>query len=228
MPGADESTRTRLLDAAEELFAERGYEAVGIREIAERAAVNLSGIKYHFGSKRGLYLETVRRSMDERGSAEAWALLDAPVRSREEAAAALAAFVRAFLRVLLGPEESSSCACLVIQAATEGGDATELVAREFIRPNHERLVSLIGVLSPGADARTRSRCAQSVIAQLVHQRLFRGFIVRLTPRQGEGNAALDRIADEMTAFSLRGMGCAELVEGALGAVRNGGVGGRKR
>ncbi|HZW08545.1 MAG TPA: CerR family C-terminal domain-containing protein [Phycisphaerales bacterium] len=225
---AEDTTRSRLLDAAEELFAERGYEAVGIREIAERAGVNLSGIKYHFGSKHGLYLDTVRRSMDERGSAEAWALLDGPPATREQAATTLALFVRAFLRVLLGPEESASCACLVLQAALEGGDAAELVAREFIRPNHERLAALVGVLCPSADARLRSWYAQSVVAQVVHQMMFKGFIARLRPVPGEGEAGLDRIADEITAFSLRGMGCAELVGAALGALAGAGQGARER
>jgi AcrR family transcriptional regulator len=211
------------LDAAEELFAGRGYEAVGIREIADRAGVNLSGIKYHFGSKRGLYLETVRRSMDQRGSAAAWALLSEPVASRAEAAAALGAFVRAFLRVLLAPEESASCACLVMQSALEAGDATDLVVREFIRPHHEHLCDLIGVLCPRAGARQRSRYAQSIMGQMLHQRMFREFIVRLEPGRPAGDGAIDRTADEITAFSLRGMGCGELLDEAIGPARTPGV-----
>lgn len=206
-----------MLDAAEELFAERGYEAVGIRELADRAGVNLSGIKYHFGSKRGLYLATIERSVNEGGSGEAWALLAGPVGTREEAAAALRAFIGAFLRVLLGPGESSSGACLIMQSATEGGDACDLVAREFVRPNHERLCGVIGVLSPRAGAEWRSRCAQSVMAQILHQRMFRGFIERIEPDRAHGEDAVESIADEIAEFSLRGMGCADLVGHAIGA-----------
>ncbi len=56
------STAQRLLDAAEQLFGEHGYNGVGMRALAERAKVNLAATTYHFGSKKTLYVETfVRR-----------------------------------------------------------------------------------------------------------------------------------------------------------------------
>ena len=45
------SSRERLLDAAEELFAEAGFNGVSVRQIVERASVNLGAIPYHFGTK---------------------------------------------------------------------------------------------------------------------------------------------------------------------------------
>lgn len=56
-------TRERLLDAAEALFAERGYHAVSMRDIAGRAKVNLAAAGYHFGSKENLFTESVMRRM---------------------------------------------------------------------------------------------------------------------------------------------------------------------
>lgn len=47
--------RERILDAALAVFAERGYEASSIAEIADRAGVAKSVIYHHFGSKAGLY-----------------------------------------------------------------------------------------------------------------------------------------------------------------------------
>lgn len=219
-----ETTHDRLLDAAEALFAERGYDAVGIREIAERAGVNLSGIKYHFGSKRGLYLASVQRTVDRRGSGRAWAILDRPVESRDEAAAALRQFVGAFLRVLLQDAEADSCACMIMQAAMEPGDATDLVVREFIEPHHGRLARLVGVLCPASDEARRGRLAQSVMALLLHQRVFRPFLDRLGQRVGcEGGIPLERLADELTSFVLRGLGCGDLAteEPGAGATRPG-------
>ena len=46
--------RERLLEAAAPLFAERGYDGVGVREIAQRAGVTPSMIGYYFGDKQGL------------------------------------------------------------------------------------------------------------------------------------------------------------------------------
>ena len=50
-----QTTKDRLLDAAEQLFAERGYDATSMRELTTAAAVNLAAVNYHFGSKRELF-----------------------------------------------------------------------------------------------------------------------------------------------------------------------------
>lgn len=57
----EQETVSRLLDAAERLFGELGYDAVGMRLLAEEAGVNLGAATYHFGSKERLYVETFMR-----------------------------------------------------------------------------------------------------------------------------------------------------------------------
>lgn len=54
-------TKESLLNAAERLFAEYGYDGVGMRTLADEAGVNLSAMTYHYGSKEKLYIETVMR-----------------------------------------------------------------------------------------------------------------------------------------------------------------------
>ena len=48
------ATRERILDAAERLFAERGYDGASLRAITGQARVNLAAVNYHFRSKRAL------------------------------------------------------------------------------------------------------------------------------------------------------------------------------
>lgn len=50
-----EATRKRLVAEATQLFAERGYEATSLRQIANAARVDLATLKYHFGDKPKLY-----------------------------------------------------------------------------------------------------------------------------------------------------------------------------
>lgn len=57
----DAGTTDRLLDAAERLFADHGYEGVGMRQLADEADVNLGAATYHFGSKEALFIETFMR-----------------------------------------------------------------------------------------------------------------------------------------------------------------------
>lgn len=88
-------------------------------------------------------------------------------------------FVEAFLRVLLRSDEAGSSVCLVMQSALESGEATDVVVREFVEPHHARLCRFVGQLRPDATRAERSRAAQSVMALLLHQRLFRPFLDRL-------------------------------------------------
>ena len=47
-------TQKRLLDAAEVLFAEKGFEMVSLREITAKADANVAAVNYHFGSKENM------------------------------------------------------------------------------------------------------------------------------------------------------------------------------
>jgi AcrR family transcriptional regulator len=58
------STKARILAAAEEVFAERGFEGASTREIAARAAVNISSLHYHWESKETLYFTVFQNVFD--------------------------------------------------------------------------------------------------------------------------------------------------------------------
>jgi AcrR family transcriptional regulator len=55
------TSRERLLDAAEQLFAEFGFNGVSVRKIVDVARVNLGAIPYHFGTKEELFREVLLR-----------------------------------------------------------------------------------------------------------------------------------------------------------------------
>ncbi|MEI6858852.1 MAG: TetR/AcrR family transcriptional regulator [Shewanella sp.] len=57
-------TKTRILDAAEKLFAERGFSETSLRLITSKAEVNLASVNYHFGSKKELIRAVLARFLD--------------------------------------------------------------------------------------------------------------------------------------------------------------------
>lgn len=59
-----EESRRRILDAAEELFAERGFERTSIVDVAERSGISRGSIPWHFTNKEGLLVAVVRRALD--------------------------------------------------------------------------------------------------------------------------------------------------------------------
>ena len=61
---ASQDTKTRILDAAEALFMEHGFEATSLRQLTSTAGVNLASVNYHFGSKEELFTAVLTRRLD--------------------------------------------------------------------------------------------------------------------------------------------------------------------
>jgi AcrR family transcriptional regulator len=57
-------TKTRILDAAELLFMEHGFEATSLRSLTSTAGVNLAAVNYHFGTKEELFQAVLTRRLD--------------------------------------------------------------------------------------------------------------------------------------------------------------------
>ena len=78
-----QSTRDRILDVALELFTEKGYDKVSLREVAERVGVTKAALYYHFASKDDIlrtliapvlrFAEPLEEFIDQRPTREMWA-----------------------------------------------------------------------------------------------------------------------------------------------------------
>ena len=61
----NKKVRDRLLDTAEELFCENGFDGTSVRDIARSADCNIASVNYYFGSKENLYIEMFRRHVSK-------------------------------------------------------------------------------------------------------------------------------------------------------------------
>jgi AcrR family transcriptional regulator len=93
-----ETTRKALLDAARELFAERGYTAVSTEEIVQRAGVTRGALYHHFRDKQDLFRAVFERLEQELAERIAMAALAVPDPWQQQVAA-----VEAYLDVCLEP-----------------------------------------------------------------------------------------------------------------------------
>ena len=115
---AGQRTRTRLMDAALDLLAERGQDGVTLRELTDAADANVAAVSYHFGSLRALCEASVEYALER--------YLDA----QEDAVSAL------------GPESTledlaAAFARPMMRALATGGrdlDVMRIVARAGIEP----------------------------------------------------------------------------------------------
>jgi len=61
--GSSDTTKLKIIHAAGDLAAERGFDNVSTRMVADRSGQNIGSIHYHFGSKNGLFEAVVRAAM---------------------------------------------------------------------------------------------------------------------------------------------------------------------
>ncbi len=92
--------KERLLDAAEQLFAQRGFHGVSLRDITEAAGVDVALVGYHFGSKRALFTAVFERRAEVLNR-ERLELLEEVRRSALPAPPKIEAIVNAFSYPLL-------------------------------------------------------------------------------------------------------------------------------
>ncbi|UCD76851.1 MAG: CerR family C-terminal domain-containing protein [Phycisphaerales bacterium] len=215
MTGQANPTRQALLEAAEHLFSQEGYAAVGIREIARQAGVNLAAIKYHFGSKHDLYLETVRAAMEQHGDELMDVLADPPA-DREDAAVRLVRFIYLFFDRLRDLQEVDACGLLMIREALRPSEAIDAVVRDYLQPSTRQMTEVLTVLAPDASEAEAERCVTSLMGQLLHYRIFRPFIERLRGVDFADGKVAAESAGQVAEFTLRGLGCeAGLIERAM-------------
>lgn len=62
MNAKEKDTKDKILEVANELFAEKGFKGTSIREIAKLADVNLSAVNYHFTNKENLYSQVFQQN----------------------------------------------------------------------------------------------------------------------------------------------------------------------
>ena len=117
-------TQIRILDAAEELFMQHGFEAASMRMLTAKAGVNLAAINYHFGSKDALIEAVFHRRLDAM-NAERIAELD----RLEQAAAGAPLTAEAIIRAFIG------ASLRMIEDARGGGrNFIRLLGRAYTEP----------------------------------------------------------------------------------------------
>lgn len=105
------STRERLLDAAEHLFATHGFEATSVRAIVAEAAVNVAAVHYHFGSKEALIRAVFDRRI-ERINQKRLELLNQSIAAAGDQPPPLESIINAFiapaLQLIMSKKDGSS------------------------------------------------------------------------------------------------------------------------
>src|SRR5438067_7023582 len=142
-PTASPSTKQRLLEAAEEVFAQKGYEAASVDEITKRAGANRAAISFHFGGKERLYIETVKYA--HRTCHEGVPFPEYPAGT--PAVERLRGFIRTMVQRMVAEPDPSATQVMMREMAKPTEACVEVV-REYIRPIADILVGILDELLP--------------------------------------------------------------------------------
>ena len=202
-------TKDRLLAAASELFAERGFHRTTVRDIAARARVNVAAGHYHYGSKRALYLAVLRAQFaDVRATlrARGAAVPEGELRglSRRQLAALLRTRVNVMLDLLIGPPPGLH-GTLMHREMCDPSEALPVIVDEFILPMTGEMRSIAARLAPGAERKTVERCVFSVVGQALFYRFSMPAMLRILGVPAYPRGLVRELAAHITEFSLGGM-----------------------
>jgi AcrR family transcriptional regulator len=201
MEGSD-ATKDRLLQAAGEEFAEKGYECARIRAICDRAQANVAAVNYHFGDKEQLYIEAVLRA--HRCGIEAG---EDRLDDAGDPAEQLRTFIRHFLVHVLALHDPEGWEHrLVLREMLHPTSASDVLIREVIRPRFERLLRIVRRFCPDADERKRHALAFGVIGQCLFYKMGRPIAARLVGPAGLEALDLEYLTEHITTFCLAALG----------------------
>jgi TetR/AcrR family transcriptional regulator, regulator of cefoperazone and chloramphenicol sensitivity len=192
-------TRDKLIEAAGEVFAERGYRAATIREICRLAGANVAAVNYTFGDKMGLYTEVLRHSVRAAKTAAITAALDGSSSPEEM----IRGVIRARLMSLCQEARPDWQIRLVMHEFSHPTPAMGRVVDEGMRPIYDRVRKAVGeIIGLPPDHETTLLSVNSIVGQILFYTFSRPVLARLQPELKLTPEKLHRIADHIADFSL--------------------------
>jgi len=202
MKQRDEETRERVLRTAAQLFADRGFKKVTVRDICRGARANVAAVNYHFGDKNGLYREVLQRAIDTVRATSDAARVAGDGKPAEER---LRRYIHVSLCRAVAESRANWISRLIQREIADPTPAFDTLLDQGIRPRLDDLSAIVADLlgcQPG-DERV-VRCVMSIHSQWIL------FATRPLPTRMRAKFHLradspDRVAEHIASFSLAGI-----------------------
>jgi len=207
----EKHVQERLLNAAEQLFCEHGFEGTSVRDIAAAAVCNIASVNYYFGGKDKLYFEVFRRHM--------LPLRDAHIESINRVMSQtngfpsledlLRAFANTFVGAMTDEKKGRRFAKLMNREMSDPHLPKDMFIDEFVLPFFEALQQALVKICPGLGESQAVLVIHSILGQLEHaihaKTMFEGINNPMIPA-----FELVEIVDHIVKFSAAGIhGCVQ-------------------
>ncbi|HPG39726.1 MAG TPA: TetR/AcrR family transcriptional regulator [bacterium] len=182
------NTKKKIFTAAARLFAERGYNAVSMREIAEQSGLSKPMIYYYFGSKEGIY-----RELAETGVSHLFSALDEVIVMPITAGEKLTLIMKKFFHAcVLFPEFTKFFSNLACSA-----EKTDFLKNFKVMAGRKEQ-TIVGLFREGIESGEFDKSLQPEIAAHVFMGIFMHFIMQQFAKK-------ERILSEELAENLAGI-----------------------
>ena len=186
------STKERLLETAEELFAQRGLDGVSVRDLAAAADVNVAAVNYHYQSKENLYREVLVRRLQFKRDASLLAIRQSPRRAdgTPELEPLIRAFVAQYLEETITSPGGRNFMRLITWEMHGPRPAGEAFLRELVVPIQLAFAEALTAAEPRLDRAQVSWIILSIVGQCIH------IVMRYYKRNEEHLSSVRKLIDE--------------------------------
>lgn len=198
--GAFNETKMKVLLAASGVFSESGYKYGTVREIADRAGVNVAAINYYFGNKEELYLFVIQYWLE-------MVFRDFPYEELADRAVPaderFAGFIRATVGRLFGGAGPAPFSRLFArEAVIEQTGAFEELIREAVQPNTRLLRGIIADMAGQTmDDQALDFCTTSTIGLCLFYHLNQDVLAPVFGIRVEEGADVDTLAQGIIRYA---------------------------
>jgi len=203
----DKKVQELLLDAAEELFCEHGFEGTSIRDIAALAGCNIASVNYYFGGKDNLYIEVWRRHLFPMRDARIAGI--EKVMSQNQGMVKLEDLLRTFADTFIGsmmdPNKASRLSKLMAREYIDRHLPAGIFVDEVIKPTMDAMRDALIKTCPRLDESKVLMVIFSLIGQLVHVVHIRTIFEQGGDVSGLPVFDLSDVTDHIVRFSAAGI-----------------------
>jgi AcrR family transcriptional regulator len=204
-----EETKKRLLDAAEEMFAQKGFDGTSIRDITTKAQRNQASVNYFFGDKKELYEQLFRQRLREMRESRFKAIKAVMAgKTKPTLEKLLHTYSVDFLKPFSDPRRSQRFMQLFFRELAEQRLPKNIFLDEMAVPVMTTMEDALAVLCPNLNKHDVQMSVLSITGQLVH---IMQVMVLFEGAQGHLIASIDidDAIDHIVKFSAGGIRACE-------------------
>ena len=194
-------TKERLLDAAERLFAERGFIGTSIRAVTQAAGVSVSAANYHFGSKQALLAATYGRAIRPVNEARL-ARLSELERQAGDGELLLTDVLDAFLRPIFESRDDDSFRGLAARLFSDPPEVVAALKRDYFGEISERFVAALQRVLPERDEYEVALAFQFLVGIMVQ--VIAGQIEAIVGDSRPGANEVEPMLERIVRFAAAG------------------------